>query len=90
MLRDIRPNGTKKIGIPKGYLFDYVTCPNYFFECLVWQMFMVINGTIASSVLLNIAFYQMTTLSSEKSVRLTTKFGLKKYPTRKNIIPYFI
>ena len=31
-LRNLRPAGTKQRNIPRGYGFDLVSCPNYFFE----------------------------------------------------------
>lgn len=35
-LRSLRPAGTKTRGIPRGGLFEYVSCPNYFAETLAW------------------------------------------------------
>lgn len=38
-LRSLRPAGTKTRQIPRGYGFNYVSCPNYFFESIVWFAF---------------------------------------------------
>lgn len=38
-LRSLRPAGTKTRAIPRGYGFDLVSCPNYFFETIVWVAF---------------------------------------------------
>ena len=34
ILRDLRPQGSTVRKVPKGYGFDLVACPNYFFEIL--------------------------------------------------------
>lgn len=39
ILRNLRPPGTTVRRIPRGYGFDWpvrLSCPNYFFEALVW------------------------------------------------------
>jgi very-long-chain enoyl-CoA reductase len=38
-LRSLRPPGTRTRAIPRGYGFDLVSCPNYFFETIVWVAF---------------------------------------------------
>ena len=36
--------------IPKGFLFDYISCPNYFGEMLEWLSFIVISNSFGSLV----------------------------------------
>ena len=36
-LRNLRPDGSTKRQIPRGYGFGLVTCPNYMFEALAWH-----------------------------------------------------
>lgn len=38
-LRSLRPAGTRTRAIPKGYGFNLVSCPNYFFEMVSWVAF---------------------------------------------------
>lgn len=49
MLSNLRPaEGSKKRPIPKGFLFDYVACPNYTFEIMSWVGFSVMTGLLFS------------------------------------------
>lgn len=38
-LRSLRPAGTRTRAIPRGYGFNLVSCPNYFFETVAWVAF---------------------------------------------------
>jgi very-long-chain enoyl-CoA reductase len=38
-LRSLRPAGTRTRAIPRGYGFNLVSCPNYFFEAIAWIAF---------------------------------------------------
>jgi len=35
-LRNLRPPGTKVRAIPRGFGFDLISCPNYFWEIISW------------------------------------------------------
>jgi len=49
MLSNLRPaEGSKKRPIPKGFLFDYVACPNYTFEVMSWVGFSIMTGLLFS------------------------------------------
>lgn len=43
-LRNLRPAGSRKRAIPRGYGFDSVTCPNYSFEVLGWVAVWILSG----------------------------------------------
>jgi very-long-chain enoyl-CoA reductase len=45
--RSLRPSdGSKKRSIPRGYGFNLVSFPNYFFESCVWVGFTIMTGSI--------------------------------------------
>lgn len=44
VLRSLRPAGTTKRGIPYGFGFGLVSCPNYLFETLAWTTITVMTG----------------------------------------------
>ena len=46
-LRSLRPAGTKTRQIPRGYGFNLVSCPNYFFESIVWVAFTALTQDYA-------------------------------------------
>jgi very-long-chain enoyl-CoA reductase len=48
MLRDLRPEGSKLRLIPRGFLFERVSCPHYLFEILTWVGFALVTGTWAA------------------------------------------
>jgi very-long-chain enoyl-CoA reductase len=48
MLRDLRPLGTKERVIPRGFLFERVSCPHYLFEILSWVGFAIVVQTWAA------------------------------------------
>jgi very-long-chain enoyl-CoA reductase len=55
MLRDLRPEGTKRRVIPRGFLFERVSCPHYLFEILSWVGFALVTQTWAARVFLVVA-----------------------------------
>lgn len=71
------PGGTER-GIPKGPLFDLVTCPNYLTETSSWiGVYLVSN--LSWSVLLFAAFSvgQMAVWAQKKEMRYRKEFGGK-------------
>lgn len=59
----LRPAGTKKRGIPHGYGFSLVSCPNYTFEILSWVTISLMTNSYASTFLshLNYLFFSILT-----------------------------
>jgi very-long-chain enoyl-CoA reductase len=47
MLRDLRPLGSRDKRIPRGFLFEWVSCPHYLCEILSWVGFNVATQTLA-------------------------------------------
>ncbi len=48
MLRDLRPAGSNLRRLPRGFLFEYVSCPHYLFEIITWIGFAMATQTRAA------------------------------------------
>lgn len=71
------PGGTER-GIPKGFLFDLVTCPNYFTETLSWIGVYLVSGLSWSVVVFAAASIgQMALWAKKKEIRYRKEFGGK-------------
>ena len=87
ILRWLRPAGSKGRGIPRGFLFEYVTCANYTFELAAWLLFAVFTQTLTAWVFVLVSGAQIAQWSVKKHVALKKEFG-DKVPRRKILIPF--
>ncbi|KAJ5298912.1 Glycoside hydrolase superfamily [Penicillium atrosanguineum] len=90
ILRDLRRPGTTERGIPSGFGFSWVTCPNYCFEILAWiGVFLV--SQLSWSVLLFalVSGLQMWSWGWKKEKRYRKEFG-DKYKKKKTVILPFL
>ena len=83
-LRNLRSLGGKERGIPRGFFFDLVTCPNYMFEVLVWIGLYLISGLSWSIVVfLAIGVAQMALWAKKKEkiyrAEFPDKYKRKRY-----------
>ncbi|EYE99825.1 trans-2-enoyl-CoA reductase (NADPH) TSC13 [Aspergillus ruber CBS 135680] len=78
VLRNLRRAGTTERGIPSGFGFGLVTCPNYLFEILAWAGVYLVSG-LSWSVLFFIAVGggQMAVWAAKKERRYRKEFGDK-------------
>ncbi|EJD42603.1 hypothetical protein AURDEDRAFT_105341 [Auricularia subglabra TFB-10046 SS5] len=89
-LRAIRPEGSTKRAIPRGYGFDLVSYPNYLFDLLAWVALFVMSGNWLAGVFLAVASATCITWALQKHKAYKTEFG-DKYPRgRKAIIPFLL
>ncbi|KAF8150955.1 3-oxo-5-alpha-steroid 4-dehydrogenase-domain-containing protein [Crassisporium funariophilum] len=89
-LRSLRPEGTRKRAIPRGYGFNLVSCPNYLFESMTWAVVWVMTGSVAAFVFLAVAAGTMTVWALKKQKIYKKEFG-KEFPRgRKAIIPFIL
>ncbi|CRG92245.1 enoyl reductase [Talaromyces islandicus] len=84
ILRNLRRPGTTERGIPRGFGFGLVTCPNYMFEIIAWIGIYLLTG-LSWSVLLFIVVgtLQMWAWAKKKERRYRQEFGdkYKRYAT---------
>ena len=87
MLSWLRPPGTKVRAIPRGFMFEYVSCPNYFFEALAWTAFALGTGSMVSWLFMVIGAGQMFIWAQKKHSAYLKEF--KDYPkNRKAMFPF--
>jgi very-long-chain enoyl-CoA reductase len=82
VLRDLRAEGTTARGIPKGFGFSLVTCPNYLFEMVAWVGISLVSRSWSSALFVLIAGGQMALWAQKKERRYRKEFG-DKYKKKK-------
>ncbi|PWW76680.1 hypothetical protein C7212DRAFT_319546 [Tuber magnatum] len=86
ILRNLRPANSTKRQIPKGYGFNSVTCPNYFFEVLSWVCVWVLSGgNWAASLFTLTGMAVMFLWAQKKERRYRKEFG-SAYKKKRNVI----
>ncbi|ODV93138.1 hypothetical protein PACTADRAFT_35774 [Pachysolen tannophilus NRRL Y-2460] len=89
ILADLRNDGSKDRKIPEGFLFNYVTCPNYLCEILAFFSYALLNGNWSSFLFLIISTTQMYFWAVKKHNDLKKRFP--QYPkNRKVLVPFVI
>ncbi|KAL2857901.1 3-oxo-5-alpha-steroid 4-dehydrogenase-domain-containing protein [Aspergillus pseudoustus] len=88
VLRDLRRPGSTERGIPSGFGFNAVTCPNYFFEIVAWVGIYLVSG-LSWSVLffIVVAAAQMALWAQKKERRYRKEFGDKYKRKRFAMLP---
>lgn len=94
ILKNLRSHdGSGGYKIPRGFLFNIVTCANYTTEIYQWLGFNIATQTVAGYLFLLVAFGIMSNWAMAKHRRLKKLFdgreGREKYPRRWVILPPF-
>jgi very-long-chain enoyl-CoA reductase len=80
--------------IPRGFLFNSITCANYTMEIWGWILYSVGVQALPAAIFTLAGLYQMTLWAIQKHNRLRKLFdgkeGRQKYPRRWIILPPFI
>ncbi|EWC44980.1 hypothetical protein DRE_01039 [Drechslerella stenobrocha 248] len=85
-LRDLRRPGSRDRGIPSGYGFRAVTCPNYSFEVLGWLAVTVVaGGSVAAFAFFAWGLVVQTLWAKKKEARYRAEFG-DRYKKKKYVI----
>ena len=94
MLSSLRQPGGPQYVIPSGFLFDYITCPNYTAEILGWIGFTIATQTLPAAFFTVVGAGQMAQWAIGKHARLRKMFngqdGKPRYPRRWIMLPPFL
>lgn len=74
-LAGLRTTDSKAYVIPKGYGFDLLVCPNYFFESLGWFTFSLLVGNWSSWVFFEVGTGQMYIWAVARRKKYLKTFG---------------
>ena len=92
MLSNMRPaEGSKKRDIPRGFLFDLVSCPNYTFEVASWVGFSIMTEGMQirfSYLFTLVGFLQMADWANKKHREYIKSYEEYKGLRRKAIVPF--
>jgi len=87
ILMNLRPPGTKERRIPRTFLFEYVSCPNYLCEILAWIGFSIMTQSLAAYLFTLFGAAQMLVWAQKKHKQYRVEFP--DYPkSRKILIPF--
>lgn len=91
ILSNLRKPGEKDYKIPSGFLFNYITCANYFAEIWGWILFTIGTHTLTAGLFTAAGAFQMADWARGKHKRLVKLFdgkdGRPKYPKRWVMFP---
>lgn len=94
ILANLRPPGSTEYVIPKGFLFEYVACPNYSAEISGWILFTIATQTAAAGIFTVVGAGQMLQWAMGKHSRLRRTFngkdGKEKYRVQYVLVPGLI
>ncbi|WFD34008.1 very-long-chain enoyl-CoA reductase [Malassezia cuniculi] len=89
ILMNLRPKGTRVRQIPRGFAFELVSCPNYFFEVVAWASVTVMTLSLSSLTFTLVSAAQMTVWAIKKHKAYRREFG-SAYPARRRVMYPFI
>ena len=87
VLKNLRRPGSTERGIPRGFGFDLVTCPNYMFEIVAWIGVGLVCWSLSLVVFLAAAAGQMAPWALKKERRYRKEFPDKYKKKRYAMLP---
>lgn len=87
-LRRLRQLGESDYRVPRGGLYEYVSCPNYFGEILEWMGWAILTWSLAGVAF---AFYTLANLAPRAAAHHRWyRENFPDYPTRRRALVPFI
>jgi very-long-chain enoyl-CoA reductase len=91
MLRDLRAPGSLERKLPRGFLFERVSCPHYLFEILAWVGFAIATQTWAAFGFVLLSSGILGAWAHTRHVAYRAEFdgrdGRELYPPRSALLP---
>jgi very-long-chain enoyl-CoA reductase len=87
VLRSLRTPGTRERNIPRGFSFNWVTCPNYMWEILAWAGIILVTKSWATLVFTIVGAVQMFLWAKKKERAYRKDFGDKYKRKRFVLLP---
>ncbi|KAF2718504.1 hypothetical protein K431DRAFT_287656 [Polychaeton citri CBS 116435] len=87
VLMNLRSPGGTERGVPRGFGFSWVTCPNYFFEALAWVGIWLLTWNWATGVFAVIGIGQMAIWAKKRENRYRKESGGKYQKKRFCMLP---
>ncbi len=86
-LRGLRSTGGTERGIPQGFGFGLVTCPNYMFETIAWIGVWLMTWSWSTMVFNVLAVGQMMVWAKKKESKYRKEFGDQYKRKRYSMLP---
>ncbi|HEY4157271.1 MAG TPA: hypothetical protein VGM29_04205 [Polyangiaceae bacterium] len=90
MLRDLRPLGSRDKRLPRGFLFEWVSCPHYLCEILAWVGFNIATQTLAGLSFMLVGAGILGAWAHTRHVAYKREFtgddGREAYPARRRAL----
>jgi very-long-chain enoyl-CoA reductase len=74
VLRSLRATGTKTRGVPQGWMFRLVTCPNYMFEGIAWAGLCAVTMSWSTVLFTVVGVAQMAVWAKKREMRYRKEF----------------
>lgn len=88
VLKGLRSSGGTERGIPQGFLFSLVTCPNYLTETISWIGVYLVSGlSWGVLIFIVVSVVQMALWAKKKERRYRKEFGDKYKKKRYTMLP---
>lgn len=86
-LSNLRTRGGTERGIPRGFGFGFVTCPNYFFEIVAWIGVCLVSWSWSAVLFTVVAWWQMQQWATDKERAYRKEFGAAYRPKQWVLTP---